>query len=83
MFHKIVTFDELVLVGKRLLIRKILNKIAEYYTTLENPILKEFSEKIYLNLENLTGGLVQKISNVHNSTELFDIALRYLLDNVN
>ena len=60
MFHTIVTFDELVLVGKRLLIRKILNKIAEYYTTLENPILKEFSEKIYLNLENLTGGLVQK-----------------------
>ena len=59
MFHTIVTFDELVLVGKRLLIRKILNKIAEYYTTLENPILKEFSEKIYLNLENLTGGCAE------------------------
>ena len=55
-----VTFDELVLAEKRLLIRKILNKIAEYYATLENPILKEFSAKVYLKLEHLIGGLVHK-----------------------
>ena len=83
MFHTMVTFDELVLAEKRLLMRKILNKIAEYYATLENPILKEFSTKIYLKLENLIGGLVQKISNEHNSTKKFDIALSYLLGNVN
>ena len=71
-------FGELVLAEKRLPIRKNLNKIADYYETLENPILKEFSEKIYLNLENVTGGLVQKISNEHNLTEVFDISLRYL-----
>ena len=71
-------FDELVLAEKRLPIRKNLNKIADYYATLENPILKKFSEKIYLNLENVTGGLVQKISNEHNLTEVFDISLRYL-----
>ena len=53
-----VSFDELVLVEKRSLIRKILLKIAEYYATLDNPIFKEFSAKIYLKLENLTGGLV-------------------------
>ena len=75
MFHTTVTFDELVLVAKRLLIRKILNKIAEYYATLENPILKEFSAKIYLKLENL-------ISNEHNLTKIFDIALSYLLENI-
>ena len=75
MFHTMVTFDELVLAEKRLLIRNILNKIAEYYATLENPILKEFSAKIYLNLENL-------ISNEHNLTKIFDIALSYLLENV-
>ena len=83
MFHTTVTFDELVLAAKRLLIRKILNKIAEYYATLENPILKEFSAKIYLKLENLIRGLVQNISNEHNSTKIFDIALSYLLENVN
>ena len=71
-------FDKLVLAEKRLPIRKNLNKIADYYATLENPILKEFSEKIYLNLGNVTGGLVQKISNEHNLTEVFDISLRYL-----
>ena len=60
MFHTMVTFDELVLAEKRLLIRKILNKIAEYYATLENPILKEFSAKVYLKLEHLIGGLVHK-----------------------
>ena len=75
MFHTMVTFDELVLAEKRLLIRNILNKIAEYYATLENPILKEFSAKIYLKLENL-------ISNEHNLTKIFDIALSYLLENV-
>ena len=75
MFHTMVTFDELVLAEKRLLIRKILNKIAEYYATLENPILKEFSAKIYLKLENL-------ISNEHNLTKIFDIALSYLLENI-
>ena len=78
-----VTFDELVLAEKRLLIRKILNRIAEYYATLENPILKEFSSKNFLNLENLTGGLVQKNSNEHNLTEVFDIALGCLSENVN
>ena len=83
MFHIMVTFDELVLAEKRLLIRKILNEIAEYYTTLENPILKEFSAKIYLNLENFKSGFVQKISNEHIPTKVFDIALGYLLENVN
>ena len=83
MLHTMVTFDELVMAEKRLLIRKILIKIAEYYTTLDNSIFKEFSAKIYLKLENLTGGLVLKISNEHNVTEVIDIALRYLLENVN
>ena len=55
-----VTFDKLVLAEKRLLIRNILNKIAEYYATLENPILKEFSAKVYLKLEHLIGVLVHK-----------------------
>ena len=58
-----VTFDELVLAEKRLLIRKLLVKIAEYNASLDNLIFKELSAKIYLNLENLIGGLVQKISN--------------------
>ena len=83
MSHTMVTFDELVLAEKRLLIRKILIKIVEYYAIIGNPILKEFSAKIYLKLENLTGGLVQKISNEHNLTEVFDISLKYLLENVN
>ena len=83
MSHTMVTFDELVLAEKRLLIRKILIKIVEYYAIIGNPILKEFSAKIYVKLENLTGGLVQKISNEHNLTEVFDIALKYLLENVN
>ena len=61
---------------KRLLMRKILLKIAEYYATLDNPIFKKFSSKLYLKLENLTEKLVQKISNEHNSTEIIDIALR-------
>ena len=74
---------KLVLAKKRLLMRKILLKIAEYYATLDNPIFKEFSSKLYLKLENLTGELVQTISNQHNSTEIIDIALRYLLENVN
>ena len=60
MFHTMVTFDKLVLAEKRLLIRNILNKIAEYYATLENPILKEFSAKVYLKLEHLIGVLVHK-----------------------
>ena len=83
MLHTMVTFDELVLAEKRLLIRWLLVKIAEYYTSLDNLTFKEFSEKIYLKLENLIGGLVQKISNEHNSTKIFDIALSYLLENVN
>ena len=58
MLHTMVSFDELVLAEKRLLIRKILLKIAEYYATLDNPTFKEFSAKIYLKLENLTRGLV-------------------------
>ena len=78
-----VTFDELVLAEKRLLIRKLLVKIGGYYASLDNLTFKEFSEKIYLKLENLIGGLVQKISNEHNSTKIFDIALSYLLENVN
>ena len=83
MSHTMVTFDELVLAEERLLIRKILIKIAEYYAIIGNPILKEISAKIYLKLENLTGGLVQKISNEHSLTEVFDISLKYLLENVN
>ena len=83
MSHTMVTFDELVLAEERLLIRKILIKIAEYYPIIGNPILKEISAKIYLKLKNLTGGLVQKISNEHNLTEVFDISLKYLLENVN
>ena len=74
---------KLVLAKKRLLMRKILLKIAEYYATLDNPIFKEFSSKLYLKLENLTGELLQTISNEHNSTEIIDIALRYLLEDVN
>ena len=78
--HTMVTFDELVLAEKRLLIRKLLVKIAEYNASLDNLIFKELSAKIYLNLENLIGGLVQKISNEHNSTKIFDISLSYLLE---
>ena len=40
-----VSFDELVLAEKRSLIRKILLKIAEYYATLDNPILKSSQQK--------------------------------------
>ena len=83
MLHTMVTLDELVLAEKRLLIRKLLVKIAEYYASLDNLTFKEFSEKIYLKLENLIEVLVQKISNEHNSTKIFDIALSYLLENVN
>ena len=79
MLHTMVSFDELVLAEKRWLMRKILLKIAEYYAALDNAIFKEFSSKIYLKLENLTAGLVQTISNEHNSTEIIDVALRYLL----
>ena len=83
MLPTVVTFDELVLAEKRLLIRKLLVKIAEYYASLDNLVFKEFSEKIYLKLENLIGGLVRKISNEHNSTKIFDIVLSYLLASVN
>ena len=83
MLHRMITFDELVLAEKRLLIRKILMKIAEHYTTLDNLIFKDFSAKIYLRLEDVIGGLAQKISNEHNSTQVFGIALRYLFKNVN
>ena len=50
MFHTMLTFGELVLAEKRLSISKNLNKIVDYYATLENPIIRDFSEKIYLNL---------------------------------
>lgn len=40
------------------------------------------SVKVDSNLQTLTGGLEQKISKEHYSTEVFDIALRYLSENV-
>ena len=51
-----VSFNELVSAEKRILIRKLIVKIAELYSTLENETFKEYSEKINSNLEE------QKIS---------------------
>ena len=74
MLPTMVIFDELIFSEKRLLIRKIIVRTADYYATLDNPIFKEFTAKIYFKLETLTAGLEQKISNKQNSTEIFDIA---------
>ena len=79
MDHTMVSFNELVSAEKRILIRKLIAKIAELYSTLENETFKEYSEKITSNLEE------QKISddNWYNDTiQIFDIALKYLLENV-
>ena len=79
MDHTMVSFNELVSAEKRILIRKLIAKIAELYSTLENETFKEYSEKINSNLEE------QKISddNWYNDTiQIFDIALKYLLENV-
>ena len=79
MDHTMVSFNELVSAEKRILIRKLIAKIAELYSTLENETFKEYSEKINSNLEE------QKISddNWYNDTiQILDIALKYLLENV-
>lgn len=82
MKYMMVSFNELLLAEKRLLVRKLMVKIAEYQRSFENPTFKHFSEKITFKLEALTEGLEKKISDEHNSFQIFDIALRYLLENV-
>ena len=75
MEHTMVSFDELASAEKRLLLKKkCLIKIAEYYEKIEDPLFKDLSVKVHSNLQTLTEGLAQKISNEHNSTEVFDIA---------
>ena len=78
-----VSFDELVSAEKRVIIRKMLVTIADYYSTLESQTFKEYSEKISSKLEVLVGGLEQKISDEHKSIQVFYVALKYLLENVN
>ena len=82
MDYIIVSFNELLLAEKRLLVRKLMVESAEYYRSFGNPTFKDFSENITFKLETLTEGLEQKISDEHNSFQIFDIALRYLLENV-
>ena len=77
-----VSFDELVSAKTRIIIRKIIVKIAGFYWTFESQTSKEYSEKISAKLEVLVGGLEQKMSDEHNSIQVFDIALKYLLENV-
>ena len=77
-----VSFNELLLAEEKLLVRKLMVKIAEFQRSFENPTFKYSSEKITFKLEALTEGLEQKISDEHNSFQIFDIALRYLLENV-
>ena len=81
--HTMVSFDELVSDEKRIMIRKIIVKIADYYSTFESQTFKEYSKKTSSKLEMLVGGVEQKISDEHNSIQVFDIALKYLLENVN
>ena len=81
--HTMVSFDELVSGEKRIMIRKIIVKIADYYSTFESQTFKEYSKKTSSKLEMLVGGVEQKISDEHNSIQVFDIALKYLLENVN
>ena len=79
MDHTMVSFNELVSAEKRILIRKLIAKIAELYSTFENQTFTEYSKKNNSNLEE------QKISdeNWYNDTiQIFDIALKYLLENV-
>ena len=83
MDHTMVSFNELVSAEKRILIRKLISKIAEFYSTFENQTFKEYFEKISSNLEALAGGLEQKIPDEFDTIQIFDIALRYLLENVN
>ena len=81
--HTMVSFDELVSAEKRIMIRKIIVKIADYYSTFESQTFKEYSKKVSSKVEVLVGGVEQKISDEHNSVQVFDIALKYLLENVN
>ena len=79
MDHTMVSFNELVSAEKRILIRKLIAKIAELYLTFENQTFTEYSKKINSNLEE------QKISDdkwYNDTTQIFDIALKYLLENV-
>ena len=74
--HMMVSFDELASAEKKIIIRKNIVKIADYYSTFESQTFKEYSEKISSKLEVLVGTLEQKISDEHNSVQVFDIALK-------
>ena len=52
-----VSFDELVSAKTRIIIRKIIVKIADFYWKFESQTSKEYSEKISAKLEVLVGGL--------------------------
>ena len=80
--YTMVSFGKLVSAKKRIIIRKIIIKIAHYYSMLESEIFKSYSKKIASKSDVLVGGLDQKISDEHNSIEVFDIALKYLVENV-
>ena len=80
--HTMVSFDKLVSSKKRIIIRKIIIKIAYYYSMLESQIFKDYSKTITSKSDVLLGGLEQKISDEHNSIGVFDIALKYLVENV-
>ena len=49
---------------------------------LESQIFKDYSKTITSKSDVLLGGLEQKISDEHNSIGVFDIALKYLVENV-
>ena len=79
--YTMVCFGKLVSAEKRIII-KIIIKIAHYYSMLESEIFKGYSKNIASKSDVLVGGLDQKISDEHNSIEVFDIALKYLVENV-
>ena len=80
--HAMISFDELVSAKKKDNNKEIIVKIADFYWTFESQAFKEYSEKNGSKLEVLVGGLEHKISDEHNSIQVFNIALKYLLENV-
>ena len=51
MDHTMFSFDELVSAEKRIMIRKIIVKTADYYSTFEIQTFKEYSKKISSKVE--------------------------------
>ena len=81
-----IDFNSLILAEKRILLRKTILKIGEYYSKLsvllENKEVEVFSKKINRNEEILLEKLEQKISGNLNSIQVFDIALNFISENV-